>query len=274
MSAGAMLLRKAWAFFQRDLLTESSYKFGFLLDVVIAVAPVLTFFFIGKMIPANSTESLRQYGGAYFPFAMVGVALSQYFALSLNAFANAIRRTQMAGCLEATLSTRTRPQTVIVFSALYSFAMKSVHMVIIFVVSGLLLGVSYRNMDAASLVLAMLLTVVAFSGFGILSAAIILILKRGDPIEWVMGTLFSLLGGAFFPIEVMPQWLQNIAAFLPITHALHATRLAVLQGHTPLMLWKDFLILLVMACILIPMSMAIFALSVEKGRRDGSLMHY
>ncbi len=265
---------KAAAFIRRDWRIESSYKFAFVFEALTTVFPMLSFYFIAKLVDSADSDHLAAYGGGYFPFAMIGLALTQYFMLALRTFANTIRRSQMAGCLEAMLSTQTRPETVIILSSLYSFLMKLLHVVLVLVLGGVLLGVDYSKADFLSAAVVLALTVATFGSLGIFSAAIIVVLKKGDPVEWVFGALCSLLGGALFPVTLLPAWLQRLAAFLPITHALEGMRLAILKGHSVVMLWKPIAILGSMALVLGPVSVWTFSLAVRKGRRDGSLMHY
>ncbi|MFC1460892.1 ABC transporter permease [Verrucomicrobiota bacterium] len=269
-----MIWRKALAFIKRDWTIESSYKFAFVFGLITSVLPVFSFYFIGKLVGGRGAESLSKYGVGYFPFAMIGVAFTQYLMVALRSFANTIRRSQMAGCLEAMLSTRTRPGTVIAMSSLYSFVMKTIHILLVFTIAGLFLGVEYRQANILTALVIVVLTILTFSSLGIFSAAVIVVLKKGDPIEWVFGSLCSLLGGALFPISIMPPWMQMISKVLPITYSLDAMRLAVFQGYTVPMVWKDLAILGGMAVILLPASIWSFSKAVDKGRRDGSLMHY
>lgn len=268
-----MLIYKIWAFIKRDFIVESSYKFAFVFELTTSVFPVFSFYFLGKLVNGREAVSLAKYGGNYFPFALVGLAFTQYFMLALQTFATTIRRSQWVGCLEAMLSTQTKPETVVILSSLYSFIMKTVHIALVFLI-GLLLGVDYSNSNIPSIFITLVLTILAFSALGIFSASIIIVLKKGDPIEWVFGSLCSLLGGALFPISLMPNWMQKIALLLPITYSLEAMRLAVFKGYSIEQLAKQLLILGGMALVMSPLSVWCFALAVDKGRRDGTLMHY
>jgi ABC-2 type transport system permease protein len=269
-----LTIRKARAFIQRDFRVESSYKFAFVFELATSVFPVFSFYFIGKLVDTGGAGSLEKYGGRYFPFAMVGVAFSQYYMVALGAFSGAIRRSQMAGCLEAMLSTRTGPGAVVVYSSLYSFLIKTVHILLVFAVGGLFLSAHLGNANLPAALLTVALTVAVFGSLGIFSAAFIVLLKKGDPIEWLFGAASSLLGGAAFPLAIMPGWMRHLAAFIPITYSLEAMRLSVLRGYTVSMLWKPLSILAAMAVVLLPLSVWSFTGAVEKGRRDGTLMHY
>jgi ABC-2 type transport system permease protein len=268
-----VIFGKALAFMRRDFLVESSYKISFALEIFKSLIPTLTFFFIGKLVPHNAAI-VGKYGGNYFSFAIVGVAFSQYLVLSLGAFSETIRRQQMAGCLEAMLSTRTGSATVILLSPLYSFLVKTSHIILIFSFGALFLGVDLSHLNIASTLLTVVLTLVSFSSLGILSATVILLWKKGDPITWFVGTFGSLLGGAFFPKEVLPNWLRWISAWNPVTYALDALRLSVFKGDSPLGIWRQLLVLGLTGAVLLPVSVWLFSQAVEKSRRDGSLLHY
>ncbi len=269
-----MLLLKAVEFFKRDLRVESSYKAAFLFEYLTTILPLLTFYFVAKLVGEHSASSLTPYGGKYFPFAVVGLAFMQYFTIALTNFAATIRRSQMAGCLEAMLSTQTSPGTVIILSSAYSFLVKLLHLVLVLAVSGLLLGVSFGKCNFTSMAIILVLTIASLSGLGILSAAFIVVMKKGDPIEWFIGSVSSMLGGALFPVSLMPDWLRAISALLPTTYALEALRLAMLKGADMWALRREMLILGMMAAVLLPASVWVFSKAVEKGRRDGTLMQY
>ncbi len=267
-------LLKVLAFIKRDYRIESSYKLSFLLEISTSILPVFTFYFIGKLVAGGDNPHLEPYGGDYFAFALVGIALTQYFMSALRIFATSVRRAQTTGVLEAILSTQTSPQQVILYSSAYSFVASTLHVAVVFGVGGLLLGADYSHVDLLSVFVTLVLTIAAFSGLGLLSATAIVILKKGDPIELLLGSTSSLLGGAFFPVAVMPEWLQMLAKALPITHALEAMRLALFAGRSVAELWLELTVLAAMALVLLPGSLWAFDRAVEKGRREGSLIQY
>jgi ABC-2 type transport system permease protein len=62
------------------------------------------------------------------------------------------------------------------------------------------------------------------SGVGLASAGFVLVSKEGDPISWLLGAASGLLGGVYFPVDLLPGWLRRVAAFLPTTRALALAR--------------------------------------------------
>jgi ABC-2 type transport system permease protein len=98
--------------------------------------------------------------------------------------------------------------------------------------------------------------------------------KKGDPFTWILGGMATMLGGAYFPVEVLPGWLQKFSFLIPITYSLHAPRLTMLKGYSVDMVALSLLTSGVMSAVLLPVSLAIFAAMVRKGRKQGALMQY
>jgi ABC-2 type transport system permease protein len=123
-------------------------------------------------------------------------------------------------------------------------------------------------------IIVMALTVMAFSGIGLISAAFIIVFKQGSPVNWVVSLGSGLLGGVFYPVSVLPGWLTPISALLPITHALEAMRHLLLNGASLLAVSDSILILTLFAAVLFPMGLLAFGYGLRIARREGSLIHY
>ena len=64
----------------------------------------------------------------------------------------------------------------------------------------------------------------AFGSLGIILGGIILVVKRGEALVGVAMYTLGILGGAFFPISVLPAWLETIANLVPTHFAFHGLR--------------------------------------------------
>jgi len=265
---------KVWAFIKRDFRTNVSYRVAFLLRFLGLFFSVALYYFIAQLIGRAAIPQLESYGGDYFAFLLIGIALSGYLGTSLGSFSQVIRREQVTGTLEMMLLTPTRLSTIIISSSLWSFLLTSVNVVVYLLLGVLLFGVDLGegNWLAASLILA--LTILCFSSLGVIAAAFIMVLKRGDPVTWVFGMLSSLLGGVFYPITIMPPWLQYLSYLLPITYSLRAMRHALLMGYSLVDLRPDIAALALFCLVLLPLSLISFRYAVHRAKVEGSLTHY
>ena len=115
---------------------------------------------------------------------------------------------------------------------------------------------------------------VSFNSLGLLAASVILVFKRGNPVAWLFQGVAGLLGGVYFPVEVLPDWLQALSALIPVTYAVRGLQLAVYQGASLPSLSGEILPLAFLAAVLLPLGLFSFAASIRRAKREGSLAHY
>jgi ABC-2 type transport system permease protein len=268
------LLRNAGAFIKRDFSIESGYQAAFVMGLIESLMLLVILHFVGRLILPSASDSLSRSGLHYFPFALVGVAFARYFDLMLRIFSESIRNVQVTGCLEAMLCSRTGCITIVMLSSLYSLISGALQLLLILLGGVFLFGVDLRHINFPATLLVLLVSISIFVAFGVLSASAIVWLKKGDPITWVLGGLGSILGGAYFPIDVMPVWMQKLSLLIPVTYSLAALRQTMLKGASLAAVAKPVLVLTVVAAVMLPASAAIFAATVRKGRKEGTLAQY
>ncbi len=261
------------AFLERDLRVESSYRLSFLWTLVGIFTSVFMFYYMARLLGAAASPYLQEYGGNYFAFLLIGIAFSRYLSLSLNSFSMGLRSAQHDGTLEAMLMTPT-PLSVIAFGlSLWSYTKTTFEVLVYLLVGKLLLNVHWQgNLVAA--VPAFVLSVIAFGALGVIGASVVLVVKRGDPVVWVFSTISSLLGGIYYPISILPGWIQVLARVLPITYSLHALRLALLQSASLQDIAGDLIVLAGFCLVLVPLSIYTFQAAMRRARHDGSLAHF
>ncbi len=270
----AIGMRKPFVFVKKDFIAASSYKLAFIMQFLNIVLSVAVFFFMSKLFGTSMIPHLKPYGGDYFSFVLIGVAFSDYLGIALGSMSGTIRNGQVMGTLEALLVTQTEIPTIVISSSLYSFIWTSIRVIVYLLVGVLAFNMKIHLANLGSALLILLLTIVAFSSMGIISASFIMVLKRGDPITWVFTNLSWLLGGLYYPVSVLPDWLQKLSYLLPLTYALEGMRLALLKGAPISELLPHISALVVFAAIMLPISVLCFKYAVKKAKRDGSLTQY
>ena len=83
-----------------------------------------------------------------------------------------------------------------------------------------------------------------------------------------------MLGGVYYPITVLPEWLQRFSYVLPITYSLEGMRLALLRGYSWRQLSPNIYALIVFSVIMLPISVLVFRYAIRKAKMDGSLAQY
>ena len=265
-------VRRIAAIVRMELITMTSYRVDLLLQLLGVWYYAITFYFVGEFV--GDPESIGDLSGGYFEFVLVGSIVASFATVGLQAFSAMISEEQNQGTLEPILTTPTPTWVLVVashvipllFVILESIAMLAVGLA--FFGS----GISVIGMLAATPVL--LLTATSFAPFGVLAAAFIILVKRGDPLTGPADQVVLLLSGAMFPIAVLPGWLEGIAQLIPATHGVDATRDLAQRNQGLLEVVPELGILAGFTFIATPIAGFAFRRAVLVARRAGTLGTY
>jgi ABC-2 type transport system permease protein len=274
MQTLAPTVNTAFAFLKRDFLVAASYKTAFAADALGIVFKVITFYYIGAVFGGVVAPSLAAYGHDYFAFLIVGIALMDFVHTSLETFAVSIRESQMTGTLEVVLLSPIRLPQMVVYSSLWPYVFTAMRF-LTYVLTGVGffgLQISAHGIVPAAAVL--LLTILCFAPLGIISAAVIMVFKKGAWFQMLINGASALLAGVAYPVDVLPKWASQVSYYLPLTHSVNAMRASLLNGKGLAELSTDLLFLAGFAVVLMPLSLWIFGLAVDRTKQLGTLTHY
>ncbi|HHT9138938.1 MAG TPA: ABC transporter permease [Candidatus Wunengus sp. YC60] len=167
--------------------------------------------------------------------------------MATEGLSKSIREGQMLGTLEAMLVTQT---------GIFAY------------------GVDIGNANVTGAVIILLLTIISFNSLGIISASFVMVLKKGDPISWMLTNVSGILGGVYYPVSVLPWWLQKLSYLLPVTYSMEGMRLSLLNGYSLKLLLPHIIGLTLFSLIMTPLSIAVFGYAVRKAKQDGTLTQY
>jgi ABC-2 type transport system permease protein len=216
---------------------------------------------------------LSGYGGNYFAFVLIGVAFSEYLAIGIGAIGDSIRQGQTTGTLELMLLSPTRLVVTLLSSSLWSYMFATLR-VVVYLIVGVGLGMRFDQANVPFAVLSLVLAIISFNALGLFSASVIILMKRGDPLGWALRVSSLVLGGVYYPVAVLPDWLNVIGQLLPLTHALELLRRSLLRGEGFAQLWGELAILAGLTLVLLPLALLACQLAIRVARTDGSLSHY
>lgn len=267
-------MRTFSAFVVRDFFTEISYRFSFLLTLTGIVFNVLVFYFLSVFIDQSTSPTLARTEGDYFSFVLIGVAFAGYFNAGLTSYSNSLREAQITGTLEAMLMTPTSLPSIVVGSAAWSYVFTTVRVLVYLLVGMLVSGLRFTGANYAAAFVSLVLAVISFASIGIIAAGIIMVIKRGNPVTSIFAGVANLVSGVFYPVAILPEWLQTVARFMPLTYALRLMRQSLLAGASWSELANDLMALLAFCVVLFPLSLFVFQFAVRRARVEGTLTHY
>lgn len=261
------------ALVRRGYLHSTSYRLAFGLTIANSLLALLSYFYLGQLIQSGDPSLLDRYAGNAAAFLIVGTTFNIFVGLALRSFSGSIQSEQMLGILEHWYLSRTPLLALVAYSTIWEFLWPLVTTLFAFAVLALGLGVAF-DINAGATVVAFALSMLALAGLGLVSAAFVVVAKRGDPMAFIWTSISGLLSGVFYPVEILPDWLQTIAYVLPTTHGLAVLREATINGASIGEVTDGLLLLAVFAAITVPIGVVSFGWAFEKARHDGSLSQY
>lgn len=259
----------ALAFMRRDFRVARSYKVAFAMTIASTVMSLVTFRFISKLVSADAALKI----GDYFTFALVGLVVAQVLEGMLNAPASAVRQEQVQGTLEVLATAPLRTSSLAAGWIAFPMAQSLVTGMIMLTI-GSAFGLHFTNPNWAAAVPLLVLTACAFAGLGLIASGAVLVIQQSASLTaWIAAGL-SLISGVLFPLHLFPRWVQDLAWFSPMTHALSALRGALLHGQSFRTLGADFAGLLLAAGLLLPLGVASVSLGLRRARRRGTIVTY
>ena len=118
----------------------------------------------------------------------------------------------------------------------------------------------------------MLIGSLSIIGIGMMAASLPLLwVERGDQMVFVIQSLLLLVSGVYYSVTILPQWMQVMAAFSPVTYILDGIRKALIDGAPPSAIAGHLLILAVMAVVFIPLGIFVFGRAERYAKRTGKL---
>jgi ABC-2 type transport system permease protein len=261
------------AFIRRDWRINISYRTSAALEVVTMLFSLALFFYLGHLIDNPAFAKSQGLSGGYFAFAVVGLALVRMISTSLNSFSRKLREEQTTGTFEVLMATPNRPGLIVLASSAYDLLRATFSAIVLILAAVLFFGLSLDTSPDSLAIAAVALVgcIALFASLGVAVAAFTVVFKRSTALLALIVAGVSLLGGAYFPLSVLPQPLEAIAEALPFTWALDVFRDALLGGNVdPLQLAGLF----ASAAVLLPLMLALFSVALRRARQTGTLAQY
>jgi ABC-2 type transport system permease protein len=267
------ILRDLFFFFQRDLRIASTYRSPFLFEAIEALFGAAMFYYVARFVDSPALREALPQGKSYFAYSLVGFVFFDYLNAALDTFDRSLQEARDSGTLEPLLVTQVSLPVILVGSAFYPFTATTLRIAVYLGWAAAFFDFPLRAANWLAVSAVLLATLLAFSGLGVLSAAYLLLFKRGNPAKWFILGVSSVVGGMLFPVEILPPWLQVIARLNPVTYALEAMRGALLDGASILAIGRPLLILLAFAVVLLPTSVWVFSWTLRRTKVTGTLTH-
>src|SRR5207237_9194151 len=175
--------------------------------------------------------------------------------------------------LESTTLAPVRRYTHLLGAAMYAVVYGFIHTAAILAVMILFfpqLDLAKANFASAAAV--MVIGSFSFVGIGMMTAILpLLYVERGAQMTFVIQSVLLLISGVYYPITVLPPWMQVLSHLSPATYVLDGVRGALLDGRPIGDQAGNLAPLVVMAIAFIPLGLWAFGRAERYAKRTGKL---
>jgi ABC-2 type transport system permease protein len=263
-------LKNLSAILRRDFAVRRSYRAYLWFDLIFGVINVGVYFFISQTFGESASKNIDD-APNYFAFVVVGITITLVIQASTTEMVRALRQEQLTGTLEALLVQPVKPRELSVGFVLlpvgHAMSRAAVYLLILVFVS----HVNVADATWAGFTGILVATGLAMLSIGIGGCALTLLVKHGEVLVGMLILGMGLLGGALFPVDVLPNQLDVLSQLVPTRYAFDGARAAVYGGSG---LGGDFLALAAFSVITLPISLLLFQRALAAARRAGSLNQY
>ncbi len=263
-------IRKLPAFVRRDLLLAWSYRLAFFTDVIDLLVQVVTLSLIGLMVNSSKLPRFDGRSVSYLEFVVIGIVITSFVHVGLARASTGVRGEQLMGTLESLLVTPTAAPTLLLGLVVYDLVYIPIRTAAFLALTVAAFGV-HLQVSGVGPALALVLVFVPFVwGLGVLSAASTLTFRRTGGIGFGVGILTR----AYFPLGLLPHWLESLAKVNPMAIAINGMRQSLIGGASLGAVGRDLLLLAPMSAVSLAAGIVAFRLALKRERRRGSLALY
>ena len=155
-----------------------------------------------------------------------------------------------------------------VFAIIYGLA----RAILLFAVVAFFFDLDMPNADYLAALVVIAIASISFIGIGMMTSVMPLISpEKGMQLGFIAQGMLLVVSGVYYPVSVLPTWMEWISVISPATYALDGVRNAIIEGQGLSTMWDEIWPLLVIGVVSIPLGLWVFARGERYAKRHGKL---
>jgi ABC-2 type transport system permease protein len=264
--------RASYAFFERNWNLTRRYLAWEIVWLVYNIVNALSVTYIGKAAQLLTHQKVNiPYLVLYL---LIGTSVWSYLSVTFEGVTDMINIERWEGTIEHTFMAPISRFTHLIGSCWYAIVhgLLFTFVQLIVVASFFQLNLSHANYLTATFML--LIGSISFVGFGIGAAVLpLLFTERGSQMSFIVRAILLLVSGVYYPISVLPGWMQPLASISPATYVLNGLRAGLIDGQVIWSgeIWSYTWPLIVTGLVSVPLGVYIFKIAERYAKRTGKL---
>ena len=250
---------------ERNLYLTKRYFLWDLAFLLWTIANTLTIVFISRGVditPAARNELATK--------LLVGGVIWAFLGIIFEIVTETVAWERWEGTIEYTFMAPVSRPVHLIGMGVYAVLYGLVRAAAIFVAVVAFIGIHLPHANYGAAIALLAIASVSFIGVGMMTAVLPLISpEKGTQLGFVAQGLMLVVSGVYYPVEVLPHWMQWVAKISPATYALRGNREQILNGAG--LAWADVWPLLVIGALSIPIGLLVFRAGERYAKKHGKL---
>src|SRR6266540_4218481 len=252
---------------ERNLYLVKRYIWWDIAFFVWTVANTLTIVFIAKGIPAVGGRIDVE---RVTTILLVGAVIWAYLGIIFEILTETVSWERWEGTIEYTFMAPLSRPVHLFGMGLFAVAYGVVRASLLFAVIAAFFSLHLPDANFASALVLLAIASVSFIGLGMMTAVLPLISpEKGTQLGFIAQGLMLVVSGVYYPVSVLPTWMEWIAKVSPATYALRGIRASILDGAGAR--WQDVWPLMVIGIVSVPLGLLVFRTGERYAKQHGKL---
>jgi ABC-2 type transport system permease protein len=252
--------------FERNVYLVKRYIWWDVAFFVWTVANTLTIVFIAKggggKIDVNEVTTIL----------LVGAVVWAYLGIIFEILTETVAWERWEGTIEYTFMAPLSRPIHLFGMGLFAIVYGIIRAVLLFAVVALFFHLELANANYAAALLVLVVASISFIGIGMMTAVLPLISpEKGTQLGFVAQGILLVVSGVYYPVSVLPGWMQALAKISPATYALDGIRDAIINGAGVSAMWSNIWPLLIIGAVSVPLGLEVFRRGERYAKRHGKL---
>jgi ABC-2 type transport system permease protein len=250
---------------ERNLYLTKRYFLWDLAFLLWTIANTLTIVFISRGVGVGEAER-----NALATKLLVGGVIWAFLGIIFEIVTETVAWERWEGTIEYTFMAPVSRPVHLIGMGVYAVLYGLVRAAAVFAAVVLFIGIHVPHADYGAAIALLAIASISFIGVGMMTAVLPLVSpEKGTQLGFVAQGLMLVVSGVYYPVSVLPGWMQWIAKISPATYALRGNRRQILSGAG--LAWADVWPLLVIGAVSIPLGLMVFKAGERYAKKRGKL---
>jgi ABC-2 type transport system permease protein len=264
--------RATYAFFERNWNMTRRYLGWEAVWLVYNIVNAMSVTFIGAS--ASLITGTKVNTSLLILYLLIGTSVWTYLSVSFDGVTDIVNLEHWEGTIEHTFMAPISRFTHMIGSCSYAIVHGMLFTFLQLVVVAAFFHLSLGDTNYLTAFFMLAIGSVSFIGFGIAASVLpLLYTEKGMQMSFIVRSVLLLISGVYYPISVLPGWMQPLARISPATYVLEGLRAAILRDQVIWSpeIWSYTWPLIITGVVSVPLGIFIFHLAERYAKRTGKL---